>query len=333
MINQGFTFAVAPMMDWTDRHCRVFHRMLSARALLYTEMVVADAVIHGDRDHLIGYNAVEHKVALQLGGSDPAKLAQATRIAQDFGYDEVNLNVGCPSDRVRSGQFGASLMAKPELVADCFDAMQAVVDIPVTIKCRIGIDDQEPHETLPHFIETVKGAGCRHFIIHARKAWLEGLSPKDNRRIPPLDYELVHAMKAQFSDAEIVLNGGLKTLEQAQADFVSADGLALDGVMFGRAAYDQPWLLTGVDEMFFGGEAFVKPRSEIVDGLIAYCEHKEKTDPSTKAIIRHIMGLYHGQMGGRIWRRALSEADAHLTPSEKIRQAHTVLNHFQKQAS
>ena len=186
MINQEFTFAVAPMMDWTDRHCRVFHRMLSKHALLYTEMVVADAVIHGDRECLIGFDAREHPVALQIGGSDPEKLAKATRIGEEFGYDEVNLNVGCPSDRVKSGQFGASLMAKPELVADCFSAMQGAVDIPVTIKCRIGIDEQIPRETLPHFLETVSGAGCKHFIIHARMAWLEGLSPKDNRTVPRL---------------------------------------------------------------------------------------------------------------------------------------------------
>ncbi len=316
MINQGFTFAVAPMMDWTDRHCRVFHRMLSWRALLYTEMVVADAVIHGDRPYLIGYNECEHPVALQIGGSDPHKLVEASKIGADFGYDEINLNVGCPSNRVKSGQFGASLMAKPELVAECFRAMQNSVDIPVTIKCRIGIDDQEVYETLPHFIGTVRGAGCEHFIIHARKAWLDGLSPKDNRTVPPLDYDLVQDIKSKYPKLQIVLNGGLENLTQAQE--ISQ---GLDGVMFGRAAYHNPWILSGVDTEVYGEQPQAVSRDEIVMQLIDYAKSMETKHPSTKALVRHIMGLYHGEIGAKIWRRALSEADKCLLPSQTIAQA------------
>jgi len=304
------------MMDWTDRHCRVFHRMLTRRAMLYTEMVVADAVIHGDRDYLLGYHQDEHPVALQIGGSDPAKLAKATRIGEEFGYDEVNLNVGCPSDRVKSGQFGASLMAKPELVADCFSAMQEAVDIPVTIKCRIGIDKQMPRETLPRFLETVSGAGCKHFIIHARMAWLDGLSPKDNRTVPPLDYELVRDMKARYPHLKISLNGGLETLDAAQQASVG-----LDGIMFGRAAYHTPWLLTGVDEQIYGEEPCAMTRDEIVIRIIDYAKIMEQKYSSTKAITRHIMGLYHGQIGARVWRRSLSDADKNLLPSQKIERA------------
>ena len=327
MSKQAYKFSVAPMMDWTDRHCRVFHRMLSTRALLYTEMVVADAVIHGDREYLIGFDAREHPVALQIGGSDPEKLAKATRIGEEFGYDEVNLNVGCPSDRVQSGQFGASLMAKPELVADCFSAMQGAVDIPVTIKCRIGIDEQNPRETLPHFLETVSGPGCKHFIIHARMAWLEGLSPKDNRTVPPLDYDLVQDMKAQFPDLTIVLNGGLETLAQAQEHVDN-----LDGLMFGRAAYHTPWMLSDVDHVVFGDAKNDITRDDIVFKLIDYARSVEQELPSTKALIRHIMGLYHGQIGARIWRRALSEAGRELLPSQKIEQAYGALLYAREQA-
>ncbi|MBL4870728.1 MAG: tRNA dihydrouridine(20/20a) synthase DusA [Robiginitomaculum sp.] len=325
MINQGFTFAVAPMMDWTDRHCRVFHRMLTKRAFLYTEMVVADAVIHGDRPYLIGYNECEHPVALQIGGSDPHKLAEASTIGAGFGYDEINLNVGCPSDRVQSGQFGASLMANPKLVADCFTAMQNAVDIPVTIKCRIGIDDQETHNTLPHFIETVSGVGCEHFIIHARKAWLDGLSPKDNRTVPPLDYDLVREMKSQYPRLSISLNGGLETLAQAQE--VSQ---GLDGVMFGRAAYHNPWILSRVDGEIYGEKPQTISRDEIVMNLIDYAKTMEIKHPSTKALVRHVMGLYHGETGARIWRRALSEADASLPPSQKIKLAFAAIKSVQE---
>ncbi len=320
MRDQDFIFAVAPMMDWTDRHCRVFHRMLSQRALLYTEMVVADAVIHGDRPYLIGYNECEHPVALQIGGSDPTKLAKASLIGEAFGYDEINLNVGCPSDRVQSGQFGASLMAKPDLVAACFEAMQENLKIPVTIKCRIGIDEQEPNESLPHFLEIVSAAGCQHFVIHARKAWLEGLSPKDNRTVPPLDYGLVRQMKESYPNLQIVLNGGLEDLDQSQD--VSQ---GLDGVMFGRVAYHNPWILSQVDAKIFGEEASNFSRDDIVQQLIDYAKSMEGKHPSTKALIRHIMGLYHGQTGARLWRRALSEADKSLLPSQKIELAYRAI--------
>ena len=241
---------------------------------------------------------------------------------------KLNLNVGCPSDRVQSGQFGASLMANPELVADCFSAMQGAVDIPVTIKCRIGIDEQVPRETLPHFLETVSGAGCKHFIIHARMAWLEGLSPKDNRTVPPLDYDLVQDMKIRFPDLTIVLNGGLETLAQAQ-EHVGG----LDGLMFGRAAYHTPWMLNEVDHTIFGDPKNDMTRDDVVMQLINYAKNMEQELPSTKALIRHIMGLYHGQIGARIWRRALSEAGRELLPSQKIEQAYGALLHAREQAA
>ncbi|PHR92183.1 MAG: tRNA dihydrouridine(20/20a) synthase DusA [Robiginitomaculum sp.] len=316
------------MMDWTDRHCRVFHRMLSRRALLYTEMVVADAVIHGDQEHLIGYNECEHPVALQIGGSDPAKLARAVKIGAEFGYDEINLNVGCPSDRVQAGRFGASLMAEPELVASCFRAMQDAVDIPVTVKCRIGIDEQVPEQSLPRFLEIVKEAGCTHFIIHARKAWLDGLSPKDNRTVPPLDYDLVRAMKVQYPGLEIVLNGGLETLAQ-----VKTEAGTLDGAMFGRAAYHTPWLLSQVDTQVFAQTPSTFTRDDIVGQLISYAEDTQDQDRSIKALIRHIMGLYHGELGARIWRRALSEADREQPVSVRIANAHEILLRAREQAA
>jgi len=321
-------FSVAPMMDWTDRHCRMFHRMLSKRALLYTEMVVADAVIHGDRDYLIGFNAGEHPVALQIGGSDPGKLAQASEIGEDFGYREININIGCPSDRVQSGRFGACLMAEPELVAECFAAMQEAVDIPVTIKCRIGVDKQDEVRTLPHFIETVKKAGCTQFIIHARKAWLDGLSPKENRTIPPLNYDLVRHMKERYPELTIILNGGLETLEIAERE--QGD---LDGVMFGRAAYHTPWILTEVDDQFFDEEKLEISRDDVVHELIRYAQSMENEHRSTKALVRHVMGLFHGEPGARVWRRALSEADAALPPSQKIANAYGMLKRVQEQAA
>ncbi len=328
MIKQGFTFSVAPMMDWTDRHCRVFHRMLSVRALLYSEMVVADAVIHGNRDYLLGFHAREQPVALQIGGCDPAKLAQASRIGADYGYMEINLNVGCPSDRVQAGRFGASLMAEPELVAECFAAMQGAVNIPVTIKCRIGIDEQEPREILPEFLKTVSAAGCENFIVHARKAWLKGLSPKENRTIPPLDYTLVREMKARFAHLKLTLNGGLSTLEQALAEIGD-----LDGVMLGRAAYHNPWILSRVDEVFYGASPNLITRSEVVKELIAYAQSVEETDPTVKALTRHIMGLFHGEKGARLWRRSLSEADSSLTPSARIETAFKALVRAKEKAA
>ena len=327
MINQGFTFAIAPMMDWTDRHCRGFHRMLSGRALLYSEMVVADAVIHGNREYLLGFDLREQAVALQIGGSDPAKLARAARIGADYGYGEINLNVGCPSDRVQSGRFGACLMAEPDLVAECFAAMQTAVHIPVTIKCRIGIDEQDPAQALPVFLEIVRGAGCTRFTVHARKAWLKGLSPKENRSVPALDYDLVRAMKTEFPDLHLTLNGGLQSLEQGQAEIGQ-----LDGLMYGRAAYHNPWILSQVDEMFFAAPNNPKTREDIVGELIAYAKNIEETDPTVKALSRHIMGLFHGQKGARLWRRSLSEADRSLSPSRRISAAFDAMRRAREQA-
>jgi len=309
--------SVAPMMDWTDRHCRWFHRQLSSHVRLYTEMVVADAVIHGPRDRLLGFDKIEHPVALQIGGSDPKKLSQATQIGAEYGYDEINLNVGCPSDRVQAGRFGACLMAEPELVAACFSAMDKVTDTEVTVKCRLGIDDQNLDETLPAFIETVAIAGCKTFIIHARKAWLKGLSPKDNRTIPPIDYDLVHAMKLRYPELEIIVNGQVTEVEHAK-DIM---GDTLDGVMFGRAAYNRPWILTQIDQSWFGGAAFASSRLDVVEKLISYAQRQEKIDRSTKALIRHVMGLFAGEPGARLWRRTLSEGLGRKSqPSEILRE-------------
>ncbi|MEP4052444.1 MAG: tRNA dihydrouridine(20/20a) synthase DusA [Litorimonas sp.] len=308
--------SVAPMMDWTDRHCRWFHRQLSTHTRLYTEMVVADAVIHGPRDRLLGFDEIEHPVALQIGGSDPEKLAQATEIGGGYGYDEVNLNVGCPSDRVQAGRFGACLMAEPDLVAECFTAMNGATDAEVTVKCRLGIDDQTVETMLPSFIETVAAAGCRTFVIHARKAWLKGLSPKDNRTIPPIDYNLVHAMKAKYPELEIIVNGQVTDVSHA----VDVMGHALDGAMFGRAAYNTPWILTEVDTRWFDGAAFTPTRLEIAERLIGYAKGREEIDRSTKALIRHVMGLFAGEPGARLWRRTLSEGlGKKLAPSVILR--------------
>ena len=260
LLNQTFRFSVAPMMDWTDRRCRAFHRVLTRRARLYTEMVTADAVVFGPRERLIGFDASEHPVALQLGGAEPGRLAEAARIGADFGYDEINLNCGCPSDRVQSGRFGACLMREPGLVAECVAAMVAAVDVPVTVKCRIGVDEQEPRASLFGFADSVKAAGAAALIVHARKAWLEGLSPKDNRSIPPLDHGLVHALKRAHLDWPIILNGGVTDLEAARAHLQH-----LDGVMLGRAAYQNPELLIGVDPELFGEPAPVADGFEAIE--------------------------------------------------------------------
>ncbi|MEM7729492.1 MAG: tRNA dihydrouridine(20/20a) synthase DusA [Pseudomonadota bacterium] len=297
-----FVISVAPMMDWTDRHCRVFHRRLSRRVRLYTEMVVADAVIHGPRDRLLSFNEVEHPVALQLGGSDPDKLREASRIGVGYGYDEINLNVGCPSDRVQSGRFGACLMAEPELVADCFQAMRGGAGgTPVTVKCRLGIDEQDLSETLPHFIGTVAQAGCETVIIHARKAWLQGLSPKENRTVPPIDYALVSTMKTRFPDLRIMVNGQIETVAQGLR---VADGL--DGFMMGRAAYNDPWTLTEVDPAY-GDARAATDRAAVASDMVRYLEGVQDSDRTAKALVRHMMGLFAGQPGARSWRRALSE--------------------------
>ncbi|WP_298913840.1 tRNA dihydrouridine(20/20a) synthase DusA [uncultured Algimonas sp.] len=311
-LKPDFAVSVAPMMDWTDRHCRLFHRHLSRRVRLYTEMVVADAVIYGPRDRLLSFDALEHPVALQLGGSDPDKLREATGIGAAYGYDEINLNVGCPSDRVQSGRFGACLMAEPSLVADCFKAMRdSAGDAAVTIKCRLGIDDQDVERTLPHFIETVSGAGCRTVIVHARKAWLQGLSPKQNRTVPPIDYALVTRMKEAFPDLGIIVNGQIETVSQGLD--VAQD---LDGFMMGRAAYNDPWSLTAVDPAY-GDPPAATDRAAVARDMVAYLERVQDTDRTAKALIRHMMGLFAGQPGARLWRRTLSEGlTAKLAPSD-----------------
>lgn len=302
-VRRAARLSIAPMMDWTDRHCRYFHRLMSRDALLYTEMVTAPAVIHGDRSRLLGFDAAEHPVALQLGGSEPAELAEAVRIAGDFGYDEINLNVGCPSDRVQSGCFGAVLMERPTLVAECVAAMIAASPVEVTVKCRIGVDDQVPEEVLPAFLETVSAAGVSRFQIHARKAWLQGLSPKENRDIPPLNYPLVVAMKRAFPHLHISVNGGITTLDQAEAFL--AEGL--DGVMIGRAAYHEPYeVLAGADARIFGGQP-APDRFEVVERMRPYIARHLETGGRLHQITRHMLGLFHGQPGARGWRRVLSE--------------------------
>jgi len=293
-------FSVAPMMDWTDSPCRMLHRCLTRYALLYSEMVTADAVLHGDRVRLLAFDAGEHPVALQLGGSDPAKLAQASRIAADFGYDEVNLNVGCPSDRVQSGRFGACLMREPQLVADCVAAMRAAVTIPVTVKCRIGVDDQDPEQSLRALIEICAAAGVSVFAVHARKAWLEGLSPKQNRDVPPLDYELVYRVKRERRDLVILVNGGIESLDQAEAHLRH-----VDGVMLGRAAYQNPMLLAEVDARFFGAAPV-----DVDDAVEAYAEHVARQlaqGARLHALVKPMLGLYAGRPGARLFRRHLSE--------------------------
>jgi tRNA-dihydrouridine synthase A len=290
------------MMDWTDRHCRAFHRILTRHALLYTEMVTANAVIRGDRARLLAFDESEHPVALQLGGSDPAALADAAAIGQGFGYDEINLNVGCPSDRVQEGRFGACLMSEPELVAACVAAMQERVSIPVTVKCRIGIDDQDSEKALQRFVAIVADAGCRTFIVHARKAWLNGLSPKENRQVPPLDYGRVYRLKALRPDLTIVLNGGIETLDAAEAHLKH-----VDGVMLGRAAYQTPYLLADVDRRFFSSDAEPLARAQAIEALIPHIARHLEAGGRLNNIVRHILGLYHGQPRARAFRRHLSE--------------------------
>jgi tRNA-dihydrouridine synthase A len=290
------------MMDWTDRHCRYFHRLLSVRALLYTEMVTAEAVLHGNRDRLLGFSREEHPVALQLGGCDPEKLGEAAAIGEAYGYDEINLNVGCPSDRVQEGRFGACLMAEPDLVARCVAAMRARVRVPVTVKCRIGIDDQDSQTDLERFVSMVAEAGCRTFIVHARKAWLAGLSPKENREIPPLDYERVHRLKAAHPALEIVLNGGITSLDDAEMHLEQVDGVAL-----GRAAYQDPYILADVDRRVFGMDADAAPsRAAVMEALIAYAERHVRSGGRINNIARHILGLYRGRPRARAFRRHLA---------------------------
>ncbi|MDP2212913.1 tRNA dihydrouridine(20/20a) synthase DusA [Phenylobacterium sp.] len=297
---QSHRLSVAPMMDWTDRHCRSLHRVLSKQALLYTEMVTTGAVLHGDRERLLGYDAGEHPVALQLGGSDPAELAAAARIGADLGYDEINLNVGCPSDRVQSGRFGACLMREPALVAECMAAIAAAVDLPATVKCRIGVDDQDPEESLFTLVDLCAQAGVRTFVVHARKAWLKGLSPKENRDVPPLDYDLVYRLKRERPDLTIVLNGGVPDLNAVAAHLEQ-----VDGVMLGRAAYHTPEILGAVDVAVFG-------QGEVIDSAMAvelyrpYLAARLAEGTPLAAMSRHMLGLFHGRPGARAWRRILT---------------------------
>ena len=299
--NKVFRFSVAPMMDWTDRHCRFFHRILSARARLYTEMVTTGAVLHGPRQRLLGFDAAEHPVALQLGGSDPGDLAACARIAADFGYAEVNLNCGCPSDRVQSGAFGACLMREPALVGECVAAMKAAVKIPVTVKCRIGVDDQEPRDALFALADCVRRAGADALFVHARKAWLKGLSPKENRDVPPLDYALVHVLKRAHTDWPIAINGGIASLEETQIQLAH-----VDGVMMGRAAYHNPELLLRVDPELFGEAAPVTDSFAALEAYEPYIAGQIAGGARLHDMTRHLLGLFAGQPGARLFRRHLA---------------------------
>jgi tRNA-dihydrouridine synthase A len=326
-----YRFSIAPMMEWTDRHCRFFHRLLTRRTLLYTEMITTGAVLHGDRARLLAFDPAEHPVALQLGGSDPRQLAQCARIAADLGYDEVNLNVGCPSDRVQEGRFGACLMAEPALVGDCVAAMTGSVKIPVTVKCRIGIDEQDPEEALETLTNAVEQAGVAALIVHARKAWLAGLSPRENRDVPPLDYARVYRLKAAHRGLAVVINGGVLDLDQVRSHLAH-----LDGVMMGRAAYQEPWRLLEVDPMLFGEPARFASPGEAAEALIPYLERELARGTRLHAVTRHVLGLFRGVPGARAFRRHLATegvkpgADAHtfraalaLVVDMDARMAHT----------
>lgn len=303
IINRGLhSFCVAPMLDWTDRHCRYFYRLISKHATLYTEMMTTGALLHGDRERFLGFHPDENPLACQLGGSHPMELAACAKMVEDHGYYEVNLNVGCPSDRVQRGRFGACLMAEPMLVAECVSAMNRVVSIPVTVKCRIGIDDQDSYEALHRFISLVSEAGCQVFIIHARKAWLSGLSPKENREIPPLRYDVVYRIKQDFPNLEIILNGGIQSLNDAVSYFDR-----VDGVMLGREVYHNPYLLAGVDELFYGDLSGGLSREQIIHALIPYVCGQLSDGVRLYSIARHLLGLFHGVPGARAWRRYLSE--------------------------
>ncbi len=295
-------FSIAPMMDWSDHNCRYFWRLLTKQALLYTEMVTTGALIHGDRERFLHFNTEEHPVALQVGGSEPQALAQCARWAQEWGYDEINLNCGCPSDRVQSGMFGACLMARPDLVADCVKAMVDSCDIPVTVKHRIGIDHMESYDELVGFVAPVAAAGCCVFIVHARKAWLQGLSPKENREIPPLNYAWVYQLKKDFPHLSIVLNGGIQTLQECQSHLQH-----VDGVMLGREAYQNPWMLAGVDDVLFGMDNVTQSRDDVIAALLPYIERQLARGTQLNHITRHILGLYQGVPGARKFRRHLSE--------------------------
>ena len=315
-IRRAARLSVAPMMEWTDRHCRYFHRLMSRDTLLYTEMVTAPALVRGRAFHLLDFDAAEHPLALQLGGSDPAELGEAAVIGAEHGYDEINLNVGCPSDRVQSGAFGAVLMKSPDLVAHCCRAMIDAVDVEVTVKCRIGVDDQDPETVLPDFLARVSDAGVTRFTIHARKAWLQGLSPKENRDIPPLDYDLVHRMKERFPDLHLSINGGIETLD-AGRDHLDR---GLDGVMIGRAAYHYPaQILCDADQKIYG-DGLTKDPIMIVRSMMPYITKHIEMGGRLHQVTRHMLGLFHGQPGARLWRRTLS-GRAHCSGPELVLEA------------
>lgn len=292
--------SVAPMMDWTDRHCRYFHRLLSPNARLYTEMVTSPALIHGDRERLLGFDRSEHPLALQLGGSDPLELTKAARIGEEFGYDEINLNIGCPSDRVQSGRFGACLMHEPALVADCFVAMHESVSVPVTIKCRLGVDDQDEVTDLQRFIETVAARGCTVFVVHARKAWLKGLSPKENRDVPPLNYERVYQLKEDFPELQIIINGGIQSVVEVQTHLRHTDG-----VMLGRTAYHEPYRLAELENLLY--DTPLPSRESIIERMRPYIQTHLAEGGRLQHITRHLLGIFQGLPGARVWKRSLSE--------------------------
>ena len=294
-------FSIAPMLDWTDKHCRYFHRLLTQHAVLYTEMVTTGAILHGSGDYL-DFNQEEHPVVLQLGGSDPLQMAQCAKLAEQRGYDAVNINVGCPSDRVQNGMFGACLMAQPALVADCMKAMQDAVSIPVTVKTRIGIDDSDDYQFLQDFVQAVADAGCTQLIVHARKAWLKGLSPKENREVPPLNYQRVYQLKREFPQLDISLNGGVKTLQQAKEQLNY-----LDGVMVGREAYSNPMLLSEVDHLIYAQTTVSRTAQQVVTDMLPYIERQMTQGARLWHIVRHMLGLFQGMPGARQWRRLLSE--------------------------
>ena len=301
--------SIAPMLDRTDRHYRYFMRLITKHTLLYTEMVTCQSIVHGDRERLLGYDAVEHPVSLQLGGDDPKLLAECAKLAEDLGYDEVNMNVGCPSSRVQSGNFGACLMAQPEVVARGCEAMMSAVDIPVTVKHRIGIDDIDQYENMAKFVDVVSQVGVKRFSVHARKAWLQGLSPKENRNVPPLRYPEVHRLKKEFPHLDIEINGGIKTMDQAKEQLEH-----VDAVMIGRAAYDNPWQFVAADRLFWGDNHEIPTRMEVAEKMLIYIEEQMKKGVRMMSITRHILQLFHGQPGARHWRRALGEASSNRNP-------------------
>lgn len=298
----GYPISIAPMMDRTDRHYRYFMRQITKRTLLYTEMVTAQAITYGDREHLLGFSPEEKPLVLQVGGDDPTMLAACARIAEEFDYDEINLNVGCPSDRVQSGNFGACLMAQPALVAECVAAMMAATRIPVSVKHRIGIDDIDSYDHMANFVQTVAAAGCQRFSVHARKAWLQGLSPKENRDVPPLRYEDIYRLKHDFPHLWIEINGGIKTLQQTQSHLEH-----VDAVMIGRAAYDTPYLFADVDRLFFGEDGAAKTRSQVIHAMLPYVEYWTTQGLKLNSITRHMLMLFHGQPGSRSWKRLITE--------------------------